>query len=174
MFTLIALGSYAAQYYTWSVSYQIVPLTETKVVVNMGAHSGATSVPDISVGSFDSPVTYIWVPSGKKLDVYIMVPHDALDQLEQHFYNLTLKIHLKDGVNTIQSEQSYAFPLVTKGSHPSISTEPRSGITGLWVKITYITGTWKVWFELTDIWTGAVTTPTGLISFPIWVYAVEV
>jgi hypothetical protein len=180
MIMVILMGSYAAQYYIWSVSYQITPLTASMVVVDIGAHSGATMVPGTFYGGSQvNPMISITIPSGKILDVYVLIPHSALDQLEQHFYSIRIKIYAQKGSLLL----SWIYDLVSGGHHytgPDLITEPVSGLEGILprtdgtlVTFYHTTGTWNFWFEVTNIWTGAVASSTGSVSFPIYVYATE-
>jgi hypothetical protein len=178
MLMVIVMGAYAAQYYTWSVGYTIIPLSETKVVVDLGAHSGATMVPGtFSGGSQEKPIVSIAIPPGKTLDVYVLIPHSALDQLEQHFYSIRIKIYAQKG----ELVSSWTYDLVSGGHHyTDLVTEPVSGLEGILLRtdgtlVTFYhtTGAWNFWFEVTNIWTGSVASSTGSVSFPIYVYATE-
>lgn len=185
MFTLIVLGSYAAQYYTWSVSYTITPLTTTEVVVGLGTHSGATQVSTVfSGGSETSPATTVNIPSGKTLDVYTFISHSTLDTLENHFYSIRLTIYWKKSTWDIGAYNAWSILLVSGGAHHYVKPEPKIGLDGVGPGIDGIISptisdaegpeTWNFWFKVDGIWTGAVSTSTGATSFPIWVYAVEV
>jgi len=184
MLTLIVLGSYAAQYYSWSVSYKIIPLSETKVIVNLGAHSGATNVSTVfSAGSETSPATTVNIPLGKKLDVYTFIPHSVLDTLEHHFYSIRLTIYWKKSTWPGGEYNFKSVWLVLGGTHHEVKREPNIGLEGWGPVIDGIISptindavgpeTWYFWFVVDGIWTGAVSESTGLTSFPIWVYAVE-
>jgi hypothetical protein len=185
MFTVIITCSYAAQYYTWSVSYTITPLTTSVVVVDLGVHSGATSVPTVYYGGLEtSPAATVNIPSGKTLDVYTFIPHSVLDTLESHFFSIRLTIYWKK--STWGSGEFYygSIWLVSGGAHHYVKPEPNIGLDGVGPRMDSIVlptidnavgpETWYFWFEVDGIWTGAVPTSIGPTSFPIWVYAVEV
>jgi hypothetical protein len=185
MFMVIFTGSYAAQYYTWSVGYQIVPLFEIKVVVNIGAHSGATSVPTVYYGGSEmNPAATVSIPSGKTLNIYTFIPHSALDALENHFYSIRLTVYWKKSTAGLGEYNSKSIWLVYNGVHHYVRPEPNIGLDGVGPNMNAIVSptissavgpeTWYFWFTVDGIWTGAVQTSTGPASFPIWVYAVEV
>jgi hypothetical protein len=185
MFTLIVLGSYAAQYYTWSVSYTITPLTTSVVVVDIGTHSGATNVTTAYYGGSETnPAVNVNIPSGKTLDVYTFISQDVLNTLEASFYSIRLTIWWKESTEPPGEYNSGSIWLVYMGVQHPVFLEPKTGLYGvaplidgyIMPTISHTTGPqeWHFWFEVDGIWTGAVSTSTGATSFPIWVYAVEV
>lgn len=177
MIAVILLGSYMAQYYVWNVNYSINPLTETLVVLDLGELTGAMPIPDV-IGSLHDPKTHIWVTEGKSLHIYVLVPHDNLDELEEQFYSLTLWVYIRTPVDGGVTYDSGPLTLVSEGSHGEVSIEENSGLEGIWYRfppVAYppITETWIVWFDVVDIWVGAVPeTAEGAIL--IYVYAIEV
>ncbi|PUA34383.1 MAG: hypothetical protein B9J98_00635 [Candidatus Terraquivivens tikiterensis] len=81
MFMLIILGSYAAQYYSWSVSYTIKPLTETKTFyINT---SGATTATDTLIGT-----TFVEVVKPGTLKLRIV----SKPEMANAFEDLSIKV----------------------------------------------------------------------------------
>jgi hypothetical protein len=185
MLMVIVMGSYAAQYYTWSVGYQITPLSQTKVVVDLGAHSGATSVPTIYYGGSEtSPAVSVNVPAGKTLNIYAFIPQSFLEVLDDHFYSIRLKIYWKRIAPDAGPLNSWQVNLVSGGTHHYVRYESNIGLLGVGPGMDTtnipptISGagggtTWGFWFEVDNIWTGSVASSTGSVSFPIYVYATE-
>jgi hypothetical protein len=190
MITVIFMGSYAAQNYVWNVGYQIVPLSKIKVVVDLEAHSGATNVSTSYCGGSESaPAVNVTVPASKTLNIYVFIPASILDNLEHDFYSIRLTVgwkqmpygtpHTWGPINLVSGGLRYG-----KHAGETLIYESNIGLYGILVGMNGAvrptiegapsSSTWGFWFRVDGIWTGAVQTPTGPASFPIWVYAVEV
>ena len=141
------LGSYALGYFTWTLTYTTTPLTEI-ITVDLGSHPGATRVYPIQLGSYEDPETHIWVQ--KEVDVYLLVPVEALEELEDYFWSLKVDIHVGYSTRTLT--------LIEDGAHAGTEVDPNTGLEGLWTQV-HVTVSQPVWFKVHDIVTRAVERP---------------
>ncbi|RJS88396.1 hypothetical protein DRO56_03425 [Candidatus Bathyarchaeota archaeon] len=155
------LGSYALGYFTWTLTYTTIPLTEM-ITVDLGSHPGATRVYPIQLGSYEDPETHIWVQ--KEVNVYLFIPVEALEELKDYFWSLKVDIHV--GYST------RILTLVEDGAHAGTEVDPNTGLEGLWTQV-HVTVSQPIWFKVHDIVTRAVETPSGVRDFPIYIYALQ-
>ncbi|MCD6264017.1 LamG domain-containing protein [Candidatus Bathyarchaeota archaeon] len=155
------LGSYALGYFTWTLPYTTIPLTEM-ITVDLGSHPGATWIHPIQLGSYGDPETHVWVQ--KEVDVYLFVPVEALEELEDYFWSLKVDIHV--GYST------RILTLVEEGVHAGTEVDPNTGLEGLWTQV-HVSVNQPVWFKVHDIITRTVEAPSGVRDFPIYVYSLQ-
>lgn len=144
--TAIITGAYVAQYYSWSVSYTVHPLTETITVTIQT--SGSTIGTDVTIGSASVHV----LKAGSLVFIVDLTDSEKSD-LKDAFENLTIRV--------IVDSMSRDWEIVKEGTaytfHDGSVSLPE--------------GDYDVVIKA-DYWTKAVT-DTASGSFPIRIYLIE-
>jgi hypothetical protein len=147
---------FAAQYYTWRVTYNITPLTSNYMSINIPATSGATSGTYTDTGVPDLVIT-------KAAKPHFRIEADDMAKIVAAFYDLKIEIvdEAADGVGVIATLHPIASGV------PAVGTGAPYDVEG----IALSPATYDIKAVVT-FWTGAVNTLTS-DSFIIEVYAVE-